>query len=128
MLEELMKLVQEHGQQAVVNNSAVPNEHNEGIMQEAGSSIMSMVQNMMGSGQGAQIAQAAADPNHPAAQQMQSGFMNSIMQKFGIDASTAQNVASSLLPKVLGAFSSQNAAGQQEEGGLGSMFKKLTGL
>lgn len=128
MFEELMKLVQEHGQQSVVNNPDVPNEHNEGIMQEAGNSVMSMVKNMMSSGQGAQIAEAAADPNHPAAQQMQSGFMDSIMQKFGIDASAAQNIASSLLPKVMGAFSSQNAAGQQEEGGLGSMFKKLTGL
>ncbi len=40
LLDNLLKMVQSSGAKSVVNNPAVPKEHNEGIMQAASSSIM----------------------------------------------------------------------------------------
>ena len=47
MFEQLTQLVQQFGGDAVVNNSAVPNEHNEAVMNEASSSIMSGLKNII---------------------------------------------------------------------------------
>lgn len=100
MLEEIMQMIKQHGQDAVVNNADVPNEHNDAVMNEAGSSVMSMLQNMVQNGQANEV-NNLLDPNHPAAQQMQSNFADNIMQKFGLSSGAASNVASSLIPNVL---------------------------
>ena len=39
MLEQLTQLVQQYGGDAVVNNTAVPNEHNEAVIGETSNSI-----------------------------------------------------------------------------------------
>lgn len=39
MLEQLSDLVRQYGNDAVVNNNSVPNELNEGVMDEASTSI-----------------------------------------------------------------------------------------
>jgi hypothetical protein len=50
MFEEIMQLVKKHAQDAVVNNPAVPNENNEAVIQEAGSSIVNELKNLFNSG------------------------------------------------------------------------------
>jgi hypothetical protein len=40
MFEQLTNLVKQFGRDAVVNNAAVPNEHNEAVMSEASSSSL----------------------------------------------------------------------------------------
>ncbi len=47
MFEQLMDLIKENSQEAVVSNPDVPNEHNEAVIQEAGNSITSTLQSMM---------------------------------------------------------------------------------
>ena len=42
MFEQLTELVKQYGGEAVVNNSAVPNEQNDAVMNEASSSIMTL--------------------------------------------------------------------------------------
>ena len=99
-------------------------------MQEAGSSIMSMIQNMMNNGQESQVAQMVQDPNHPAAQQVQNNFAGSIMEKFGINGSTAKNIAISLIPTVLSALASRNsnnAGGNSGGFNLSSLVQSLAG-
>jgi hypothetical protein len=51
MLDQLMQLIQQSGQQAVVENTEVPNENNEAIMQEAQSSIASGLQGLASTGE-----------------------------------------------------------------------------
>lgn len=108
MFDQLIQMLQQHGQESVINNSAVPNEHNNGVLQEASGSIMNVIKNMIANGQGDQIAAAAADPNHPAVQQMQSGFVANIMQKFGINGAAAEGIAASLIPSVLSSLNNGN--------------------
>lgn len=116
MLEDLMKMLQNSGQESVINNPAVPNEHNNAVLQSAGSSIMDTIKGMMANGQGDQVAQLANDPNSPAAQIMQNGFVQNIMQKFGINGDAAKGIAASLIPTVLSQLNQGN--GQAGAGGL----------
>lgn len=48
MLDQLINLIQQSGQAQVVNNPAIPNEQNDRVMQEAGSSIMDGLQQAIG--------------------------------------------------------------------------------
>ncbi|MEO6833593.1 MAG: hypothetical protein ABI378_13420 [Chitinophagaceae bacterium] len=117
MFEELMNLVKQAGQQSVVENPAVPNEHNDAVMQEASTSIFGGLQNILQSGgpgalkslfEGVQ----SGDNNHPAVQQVANQFSGNLMEKFGLDSGAAKALAMSLIPSVLGKLMnhSQNAA------------------
>ena len=115
MFEQLLSIIQSNGQESVINNPAVPNEHNEGVMQAASSSIMDTIKGMMANGQGSQVAQLANDPNSPAAQVMQNGFVEKIMQQFGINGDAAKGIAGSLIPMVMAQL---NKGGNGQGGGL----------
>ena len=106
MFDQLMDLVRESGQESVVNNPAVPNEHNEAVMQEASSSIFSGLQNMLQTGgpgalKGLFEGVQSGDQNHPAVQQVANQFSGNLMQKFGLGSGIAKSIAISLIPVVL---------------------------
>jgi hypothetical protein len=131
MFGDLMKIIQNSGLDSVINNPAVPNQHNDGVLNEAGSSIMDTVKGMLANGQADQVMQLAKDPNGPAAQIMQNGFVQNIMQKFGISNEAAQNIAGSLIPQVMAQLGQGGSAGNATGGfnlsNLTSMLGK-TGL
>jgi hypothetical protein len=107
MFEQLTQLVQQFGQEAVVNNNAVPNEHNEAVMNEAGSSIFSSLQKMASEGGVEKLAgllqgNNAQDPTNPAVQQITQQLTGSLGEKFGLNSSDAAGVAGSMIPKILG--------------------------
>ncbi len=132
MLEQLMQLIQQSGQQAVVDNSEVPNEHNEAILNEAQQSITSGLQGLAATGElNNLVASAQSDEQvaaHPAVQQISNNFMGNIMEKFGLNQGTAASIAASVIPMVLGKV--MNKGGQQQGGGgfdLGGLLSSLTG-
>jgi len=106
MLENLLDLIKQNAGEAIINNPAIPNEHNDAAIATAGSSIVDSLKKMISGGnvqdviglfnhQGGNIA------NTPAAQQISGGLVQSLMAKFGIGQSAAGGIASSLLPSVL---------------------------
>lgn len=101
MLDQLMNIIKQHGQQAVVENNAVPNEHNEAVMQEAGSSIFGGLQQMISGGNIEQITNLLQGNNSSAVNGLSENFAGNIAQKFGINAETAKNIAGGLIPQVL---------------------------
>jgi len=107
MLDEIMNIINQHGQQSVVENSAVPNEHNEGVLQEASSSILSELQQMVSGGNFSQLIGMFQGTDHTVTNDISNNFAQNISQKFGIDPSAATNIAGSLIPQVLGSLKSQ---------------------
>ncbi|MGQ7946990.1 DUF937 domain-containing protein [Flavobacterium sp. WC2509] len=106
MFEQLSQLVQEFGQEAVVKNNAVPNEHNEAVLQETGSSIFSSLQKMASEGGIEQLAgllqgNNAQNASNPAVQQITQQLTGSLGEKFGLDNTAAAGVAGSIIPKIL---------------------------
>ena len=130
MLDELFNLIKQNGQQAVVENSEVPNEHNEDVMQEAQSSIVDGLSNMKDPDQVNSLfesVQSGQAESNPAVQNISNNFAGNIMQKFGINGSTAASIASAIIPVVLAKMA--NRGGQGGAGGLdlGGLLGSLTG-
>lgn len=107
MFEELMNLIKDNSQEAVVNNPDVPNEQNEAVMQEAGVSITSTLQSMLAGGQAKEVlglfnSSESDIQSQPAMQQISGNFMSGLTEKFGLNGQQAGSIAGSLLPNILG--------------------------
>ncbi|MDR7370704.1 DUF937 domain-containing protein [Flavobacterium aquidurense] len=106
MFEQLTQLVQQYGGDAVVNNKAVPNEHNEAVINEAGSSIFSGLQKIASEGGVEQLAglfngSSPIDSSNPVVQQITQQLSGSLGEKFGLSSTDSAGVASSIIPQVL---------------------------
>lgn len=110
MWEQITQLIQQVSQQSVVDNPAVPNEHNEGVIGEAKNVISQTLGNLAADGRSDEAAEVLQTPGHPAAQQMESNFATNIMQKFGINPAAAGGIAATLIPSILSMLRGQ--AGQ----------------
>ena len=135
MLENLLDLIKQNAGSAIVNNPAIPNEHNDAAVSLAGSSIMDSLKGMLANGNVGDVAslfnqQGGGDiANHPATQQIQGNFIQNLMGKFGLNEGAASGIAASLIPMVLqklvhqtndpnnGNFNIQNIIGSLTGGG-----------
>lgn len=128
MLEELMNMVRQFGHSTVVENPAVPNEHNEDVLKEAGSSIFSGLQQSAENGDTDAITgMLQGDANHPAVARVQQSFAEKISQKFGIDGSAAKGLAAGLIPSVLRSLLKRPGQGSGSGLSLQSIISSLTG-
>ena len=145
MLEQLFDLVQQNSQQAVVQNPAVPNEHNEEVMNTLTSSITGGLQEQVQSGNigglmslfgGESGTSAASLMNNPIVASIATNAISAIVQKFGLNSQVAGNIVNSVLPGVLGAVIGQlngqgGVGGSNAAGGgfdLGSLIQMGGGL
>lgn len=106
MFEQLTQLVQQYGGDAVVNNSAVPNEHNEAVVAEAGNSIFAGLQKIASEGGAEQLAglfngSSPIDNSNPVVQQITQQLSGSLGEKFGLSSADSTGVASNMIPQVL---------------------------
>lgn len=106
MLEELLNLVKQSSQEAIVDNPEVPNEHNGAVMEEAGASVLSTLQNMMATGQANEVMSLfgsnAQDVNNNSVTQNVSGnFIENITKKFGISPKVAGSIAAVVIPMII---------------------------
>ena len=110
MFEQLTQLVQQFGQQDVVDNAAVPNEHNEAVLTQASTSILDGLKNVAAQNGGTEMlaklfeGNNAADASNPVVAMITNQLSGSLGQKFGLDNAASSGVAASLIPKVLGAL------------------------
>jgi hypothetical protein len=109
MFEQLTQLVQQFGNDAVVQNDAVPNEHNEAVMEEASSSIMDSLKNMVAQGNVSDLAglfqgNNTIDASNPVVQKLTEQLTGNLGEKFGLSSEASSGVAGSLIPKVLGSL------------------------
>ena len=109
MLEQLTQLAQQFGVESVVKNNAIPNEQNEAVIEEAGSSIFSGLQKIAAEGGVEQLASLfqgdnAQNASNPVVQKLTEQLTGNLGEKFGINADAASGVAESLIPKILGSL------------------------
>lgn len=106
MFEQLTQLVQQYGGAAVVNNNAVPNEHNEAVISETSNSIFAGLQKIASEGGGEQLAglfsgKTPIDSSNPVVQQITQQLSGSLGQKFGLSSEASSGVASGMIPQIL---------------------------
>lgn len=110
MFDQLTELVKQFGQQDVVQNTAVPNEQNEAVMEHASGSILDSLKNIASQEGGADLIGSlfqgnnAADASNPVVEQITNQLSGSLGEKFGLSSDAASGVAGSLIPKVLGSL------------------------
>ncbi|NBL63968.1 hypothetical protein GV828_02005 [Flavobacterium sp. NST-5] len=109
MIDQLSDLVKQFGEKAVVNNNNVPNELNEGVMDEASTSIFSGLQKIISEGGADKIGQLfqgenAFSKDNPVVKQIMDQFSGNLGQKFGLSGEASNGVAQGLIPEVLGSL------------------------
>ncbi|RZK91931.1 MAG: hypothetical protein EOO98_04690 [Pedobacter sp.] len=130
MLENLEQLVRDNAQEAIVNNSAVPNEQNEVAIQAASSSIFETLKEQFAAGNVSQIAeifnQGQANEANPVVQQASSSLTDKLAA-FGINAETAKSIGASLVPIILGKLANKTNDPNDSSFNIQDMLGKIAG-
>jgi hypothetical protein len=105
MFENLIHLIKENAGDAIVNNPAIPNEQNDAVISEAGNSITGSLKNMVSQGNMQDVLNLFHNSGNisanPALQNISGNFVQSLMDKFGLNQTAANGVAGNLIPNVL---------------------------
>ncbi len=135
MLEQLMSLIQDNSQDAIVNNPAIPNQNNNAAMQTVFQSVLGGLQNeaqggnlsgLMGllSGQGGQ---GGSLMDNPIVAGIAQNAIGSLMEKFGLSNSAAGNIIAQVLPGVLGSMISKTSNPNDNSMDFGGIMGSLLG-
>jgi hypothetical protein len=111
MLDQLLQIIQQQGQQSVVANPAIPNDQNSAVLGEAGSSIMGGLQQAISGGglsqvmsmfsQGSSTNGVNALLSNPLVQSIVQKFSGNLTSQHNIDPTQASQVGQQLIPSVL---------------------------
>lgn len=108
MIENLINLVKENAGDSIINNPAIPNERNDEAVGLASSSIMDTLKGAVANGNIGDLVGMFSNGNNaaasPLAENMKGGFMQNLMEKFGLDSAQAANIANNLIPGILSKF------------------------
>jgi hypothetical protein len=132
MVNQLFNLVKENAGDAVVSNPAVPDEHNEGVMQEAVSAITGGLQKELAGGGFQNVLKTlggsgGAVESNPVVNNISGNFIDNITRKFGINGATAKTIAASLIPMVMSKLIHKTNDPDDNSFGLDDIFSSLTG-
>jgi hypothetical protein len=135
MLENLFQLIKDYGQEEVVNNPDIPNEHNEAVMAEASHAVAGTLQQALAQGNMQEVMSlfnsnsSAQIMSSPVAQNMQAGFMDNITNKLGINKNVAIGLAATLIPMVISKMVKRTRSTAETDNGfdLGNLISSLTG-
>ena len=145
MLENITNLVKQYAGDAIINNPSIPNDRNDEAVSDASNSIVNGLKGAVSGGNLGGITdffkggeQAAA--SSPVTQNMQAGFVQNLVQKFGLDHGKASHIASALIPMVISKLVSKTNDPNDKSfdlssivgslaggGGIGDMMKNLGG-
>lgn len=143
MLEQLLNIVKQFGENSVVNNPDVPNEHNQGVLQDATKTIASGFQNILAGGgfqnildlfkgnsqqqQGASGSGIGGLIKNPIVTMMIGYFISKLVNKYKMSPASASGVANSLIPDALNGLISQVNDPSNPDATLDNLVGSLTG-
>jgi uncharacterized protein YidB (DUF937 family) len=106
MLEQIMGLIKDHSQEAIVNNPAIPNEQNDSAMSEILSSVVGGLANQGAQGNMSGLwsllsGKNAGSSSNPIMSAISQQAVGALMGKFGLDKGAAGGIIAAVLPKVM---------------------------
>jgi hypothetical protein len=110
MLENLINLVKEHAGDAIINNPAIPNEHNDAAINTTADGIMNHIKGLVTNGGIESIMGLFSGGNNAVNNEvdnMSGNIASSLMGKFGIGAEQAGGIVKMLLPQVMNSLISK---------------------
>jgi hypothetical protein len=133
MIDQLIKLVKQNADEAIVKNTALPNQFNNAATEEIASQIFSGLQTQVKSGNMQQVTSMFKEGdmsslvNHPMVAQIISNIATNFATKFGVSQQTARTIAIGLIPKVIGQFVNKTNDPNDRDFDLQDMLRGLTG-
>ncbi len=138
MLDKLFELVKGLAGDAVVNNTDVPNEHNDAVVAEATNTVTGGLQNMvaggglqniisMFSGGGGGQQNGKGILSNPIVNMMIGHFASKLMSKFGLQSNQASGVANNLIPSVISGLINKTNDSGDSNFTLDNLLHTLTG-
>lgn len=136
MLDQLFNLVNEAGQDSVVNNPQVPNQYNQQVLADATSTIAGGLQNVMAGGGFQNILDVFKGNNgiaglmqNPMVSMMIGHFISKLVNKYQMSPAAASQVANQLIPTSLNNLISRtNSTAPEHEGyNLNSLIGSMAG-
>lgn len=129
MLENLNELVKQSAQDAIVNNSDVPNEQNEAAIQAASGSIFDTLKQQLSSGNIGNLVDAFKGgdvANSSVVKDASSGFIDKL-SGMGINLDSAKAIAASIIPGVMDKLVSKTNDPNDSSFNLQDMLTKISG-
>ena len=138
MLEQILDLVKQYGQQSVVENNQVPNQNNNAIMAEAASTITSGLQNVISGGglnsiismfSGRQQQNNGSILSNPIVSMMIGHLASKLVSKMNLSPAVANGISANIIPGVLASMVSKTTSNAPENDGfdLNDLVAMFTG-
>jgi hypothetical protein len=133
MIDQLMKLVQQHAGDAIVNNDAIPNQFNGAAIESVAQQIFSGLKSNADQGNVQQVtslfngSNMSALANNPMVTQIISKVAGEFAGKFGVSPQAAQSIAAGLIPQVMNQFINKTNDPADRDFDLQDMLKGFTG-
>ncbi|RDB06361.1 hypothetical protein [Runella aurantiaca] len=135
MLEQLMGLIQDQSQDAIVKNPAIPNEHNTDAMQAILGAVTGGLQSQAQSGNISGLMGLLSGNsgtgnnlmNNPIVSGIAQNAIGSLMEKFGLSNNAAAKVIAQVLPGVLTSMISKTSNPNDDSMDFGGIMGSLLG-
>ena len=135
MLEDLFNLVKSQGQDAVINNPAVPNDQNDAVLASATHSVAEELQGTVAGGGLQNILSLFGGGsnsgngllNNPIVSNIISNFTNKLTGNHGISGSAASGIAASLIPSVINSLINKTNDPNNSSFTLDNLLHTITG-
>jgi len=129
MLDNLNQLVKENVQDAIVNNSAVPNEQNEAAISAASGSIMDTIKQHLSSGNLSSLVDTfkGGDAEGSSVARDATASFTDKLAGMGINVETAKGIAASVIPAIVGKFVNQTNDQNDSAFNIQDIIGKLSG-
>jgi LysM repeat protein len=132
MIENLNNLVKENAQEAIINNSAIPNEKNEEVVKEASASIEDSLKTSLAGGNVGEVVKLfngtpETVTSSPVTQQATGSFIEKLQSRFGVNFKEATNMANNLIPNVLKKLVNKTADPADKSFNIQDIFNQASG-
>ena len=128
MFDNLLKLVKENAGDAIIKNPVIPNEKNDEAIHATTTSIFDTLKNLLASGNTDSLTNLFKGQNNSSTvnNSIQNNVVETLMKKFGIDNSQANNITSTLIPKVMDSFVKRTNDPNDKSFDLSDIMRSLT--
>jgi hypothetical protein len=135
MLENLLQMIKEVGQEQVIDNTDIPDDQNSAVLAQAAQSVTGGLQDAIANGQSEELMRmfstgsSAQIMSNPVAQNIQGSFMDTISSKLGINKNVAAGLAATLIPIVISKLVKRTNSSAEADSGfeISNLIGSLTG-
>jgi uncharacterized protein YidB (DUF937 family) len=144
MFDNLFNLVKQNAEKAIINNPAIPNEKNDEAIAHTTTSILNSLKSQIASGNLnnvlAMFQNGGNTSNNQVVNAVNTNAATDLMNKFGLDKTTASGISDSLIPQVMNqlvsktndindnSFDLKNIFGSIGEGSPGDMLGSVANM